>query len=74
MSQREVDYNMLVSRMKELDMKISDYEWYLKLRRYGTCPHSGFGIGFDRLLMYITGMDSIKDVCAYPRYHKSCDF
>lgn len=74
MSQREEDESKLISRMKELDMKISDYEWYIKLRRYGTCKRSGFGIGFERLLMYITGIDSIKDVTPYPRVHKSCDF
>ena len=56
------------------DMKIEDYEWYLKLRKYGTCPRSGFGIGFDRLLMYLTGIESIKDVIPYPRSHRSCDY
>ena len=74
MSQREDDYDTLLERMKKLDMKIEDYEWYLKLRKYGTCERSGFGIGFDRLLMYITGIESIKDVIPYPRYDKSCDF
>ena len=74
MSQREDDLDKLVSRMKELDMKIAEYEWYIKLRKYGTCERSGFGIGFERLLMYITGIESIKDVTAYPRTEKSCDF
>ncbi len=74
MSEREVDYAKLVSRMKDLDMKSKDYEWYLKLRKYGTCPRSGFGIGFERLVMYITGMDSIRDVSAFPRYDKTCDY
>lgn len=74
MSQREEDLDKLVSRMKELDMKIDEYEWYLKLRKYGTCERSGFGIGFERLLMFITGIDNIKDVTPYPRVHKSCDF
>lgn len=74
MSQREDDLDKLVSRMKELDMKIDEYEWYIKLRKYGTCERSGFGIGFERLLMFITGMDSIKDVTPYPRVHKSCDY
>ena len=60
--------------MKELDMKIEEYEWYIKLRKYGTCESSGFGIGFERLLMYITGIDNIKDVTPYPRVHKSCDY
>ena len=74
MSEREVDYEKLISRMKELDMKTEDYEWYLKLRKYGTCPRSGFGIGFERLLMYITGMESIRDVIPYPRADKTCDY
>lgn len=74
MSQREEDLDKLVSRMKELDMKIEEYEWYIKLRKYGTCERSGFGIGFERLLMYITGIDNIKDVTPYPRVHKSCDY
>ena len=59
---------------REEDTEISDYEWYIKLRKYGTCKRSGFGIGFERLLMYIKGVDSIKDVIAYPRSHKSCDY
>ena len=74
MSQREEDMDKLIDRMKELNMEISDYEWYIKLRKYGTCKRSGFGIGFERLIMYLTGIDSIKDVTAYPRSHKSCDY
>ena len=74
MSQREDSYELLLERMKKLDMKIEDYEWYLKLRKYGSCPRSGFGIGFDRLLMYLTGIESIKDVIPYPRSHRSCDY
>lgn len=74
MSEREVDYDKLVSRMKELDMKLEEYEWYLKLRKYGTCTRSGYGVGFERLLMYITGMESIKDVIPYPRTEKNCDY
>ena len=74
MSERESDYDKLVSRMKELDMKTEDYEWYLKLRKYGTCPRSGYGIGFERLLMYITGIESVKDVIPYPRADKYCDY
>ena len=73
-SQREDDYMKLLSRMKELDMKIEDYEWYLKLRRYGSCERSGFGVGFERLLMYITGIENIRDVIPFPRTEKSCDF
>ena len=74
MSQREEDLDKLVSRMEELDMKSDDYEWYWKLRKYGTCPRSGYGIGFERLLMYITGMDSIKDVTPFPRTITKCDY
>ena len=74
MSQREDDYEKIISRMKELDMTIEDYDWYLKLRKYGTCERSGFGIGFERLLMYITGIENIRDVVPYPRTEKSCDF
>ncbi|MBQ3415248.1 MAG: asparagine--tRNA ligase [Clostridia bacterium] len=74
MSQREDDYEKLLERMKELDMKIEDYEWYLKLRKYGTCERSGFGIGFERLLMYITGIKNIRDVIPYPRTYGSCKY
>ena len=74
MSEREVDYDKLVSRMKELDMKTEDYEWYLKLRKYGTCTRSGYGVGFERLLMYITGVESVRDVIPYPRADKYCEY
>jgi asparaginyl-tRNA synthetase len=74
MSQREESYEKLLSRMKELDMKVEEYEWYLKLRLYGTCTRSGFGIGFERLLMYITGMKNIRDVIPYPRTERSCEY
>ena len=74
MSQREDDLEKLLSRMKELDMKTEEYEWYLKLRKYGTCKRSGFGIGFERLLMYITGIENIRDVIAFPRTEKSCEY
>lgn len=74
MSQREERYEKLLSRMKELDMKVEEYDWYLKLRLYGTCTRSGFGIGFERLLMYITGMKNIRDVIPYPRTERSCEY
>lgn len=73
-SQREEDYNKLVSRMKELGMKEEDMYWYLDLRRFGGCVHSGFGMGFERLLIYLTGVENIRDVIPYPRTPKSCDF
>ena len=73
-SEREADYDKLVSRMKELNMNIEELDWYLDLRKFGTVPHSGFGIGFERLLIYLTGVDNIRDVIPYPRTPKSCDF
>lgn len=66
-SQREDDFELLYQRIKDLNMTEEDYYWYLDLRKYGTVPHSGFGIGFERLIMYITGMTNIRDVCAFPR-------
>ena len=66
-SQREERYDVLVNRMDELGMKKEGLEWYLDLRRYGGVPHAGFGIGFERLLMYITGMQNIRDVLPFPR-------
>ncbi|MEG1506811.1 MAG: asparagine--tRNA ligase, partial [Bacilli bacterium] len=66
-SQREEDYDKLVSRMKEMGMEPSDLEWYVNLRKYGGCIHSGFGMGFERLLIYLTGIDNIRDVIPYPR-------
>ena len=62
------------SRIKELGLKEEDYWWYLKLREYGSVMHSGFGMGFDRLIMFLTGMKSIKDVIPFPRTPKSCEF
>ena len=73
-SQREERYDLLVSRMQELGMKIEDYDWYLALRKYGGVKHSGFGIGFERLIMYVTGVDNIRDVIPYPRTPKNCEF
>lgn len=74
MSQREECYEKLLDRMRELDMKVKEYDWYLKLRLYGTCTRSGFGIGFERLLMYITGMKNIRDVIPYPRTERNCEY
>ena len=68
------NYNKLVARMQELDMNPSDMYWYVNLRKYGTCVHSGFGLGFERLVMYITGMDNIRDVIPYYRTPGNCDF
>ena len=71
-SQREEDYNKLVSRMKELGMEINELEWYLNLRKFGGCIHSGFGMGFERLLIYLTGVENIRDVIPYPRTPGNC--
>ena len=73
-SEREADYDKLVNRMNELGMNIEELDWYVNLRKFGTVPHSGFGIGFERLLIYLTGVDNIRDVIPYPRTPKSCDF
>ncbi len=73
-SQREEDISKLTTRMKELDLDAKDYWWYLDLRRYGSVPHSGFGLGFERFMMYVTGMQNIRDVIPYPRTPKNCEF
>ena len=73
-SQREEDYDKLVERMKELNIKDEGLSWYLNLRKYGTCVHSGFGMGFERLLIYLTGVENIRDVIAYPRTPGNCEF
>ena len=66
-SQREESYDLLVSRMNELGLNPDDYSWYLDLRKYGTNKHAGFGLGFERAVMYITGMQNIRDVLPFPR-------
>ncbi|MEG1752198.1 MAG: asparagine--tRNA ligase [Clostridia bacterium] len=66
-SQREENLEKLLTRMKECNLQASDYQWYVNLRRYGTCVHSGFGLGFERLVMYLTGITNIRDVCLFPR-------
>ena len=73
-SQREESYDKLVKRMDELGMNKEELSWYLDLRKYGTCVHSGFGMGFERLLIYITGIDNIRDVIPYPRTPGNCEF
>ena len=73
-SQREEDYDKLVQRMDELGMNKNELDWYINLRRYGSVVHSGFGIGFERLLMYLTGVDNIRDVIPYFRTPNNCDF
>ena len=73
-SQREENYDKLLGRIKELGMKEEDFEWYLNLRKFGGCVHSGFGMGFERLIIYLTGVDNIRDVIPYPRTPGNCDY
>ena len=73
-SQREEDCATLVERMKSMKINPDDYSWYLDLRRYGTVPHSGFGLGFERLIQYVTGMTNIRDVIPYPRAVGQAEF
>jgi len=73
-SQREEDYDKLISRMKELGMETEGLDWYLNLRKYGGCVHSGFGMGFERLLIYLTGVENIRDVIPFPRTPGNCEF
>ena len=73
-SQREEDYEKLVNRMKELGMEVEGLDWYLNLRKYGGCVHSGFGMGFERLLIYLTGVENIRDVIPFPRTPGNCEF
>ncbi len=73
-SQREERYDVLVERMKELGLKAEDYDWYLDLRKYGGTHHGGYGLGFERLIMYLTGIQNIRDVLPFPRTTGSADF
>jgi asparaginyl-tRNA synthetase len=73
-SQREEDLDKLLDRMKEKNIPESDMWWYLDTRRFGTCPHSGFGLGFERLMLFVTGMMNIRDVIPFPRTPKNAEF
>ena len=73
-SQREENLEKLLQRMNELGIEKEGIEWYLDTRRYGGCVHSGFGMGFERLVMYLTGVDNIRDVIPYPRTPKNCEY
>ena len=73
-SQREENYEKLVARMDELGMEKEGMDWYLNLRKYGGCVHSGFGMGFERLLIYLTGVENIRDVIPYPRTPGNCEY
>ena len=72
-SQREDDYEKLVTRMEELGLNKDDYDFYLDLRKYGSARHAGFGLGFERCVMYITGMSNIRDVIPFPRTVNNCE-
>ena len=72
-SQREDDYEKLLTRMNELKLNTEDYDFYLDLRRYGSTRHAGFGLGFERCVMYLTGMGNIRDVVPFPRTVKNCE-
>ena len=73
-SQREENLEKLTAKMKELNMNMDDYWWYLDLRKYGSVVHSGFGLGFERAMMYLTGMQNIRDVIPFPRTPNNCEF
>ena len=73
-SEREWRLDVLEERMKELGLRKEDYWWYLELRKYGSVPHAGFGLGFERAVQYVTGVQNIRDVIPYPRYVKSAEF
>ena len=73
-SQREDNYDLLVKRMDELGLNKEDYEFYLDLRRFGSFPHSGYGLGFERMMMYLTGMQNIRDVIPFPRTPNNAEF
>jgi asparaginyl-tRNA synthetase len=73
-SQREERLDVLIKRMEEMNVPKDDLEWYLDLRRYGGCVHAGFGLGFDRLIMYLSGVENIRDVLPFPRTPKNCEF
>ena len=73
-SQREERYDLLRKRMEELGLNLADYQWYLDLRKYGGVKHAGFGLGFERLIMYLTGIANIRDVIPFPRTTGQAEF
>jgi asparaginyl-tRNA synthetase len=73
-SQREENYEKLMRRIKELKIPEKDLWWYLETRKFGTAPHSGFGLGFERLILFVTGMSNIRDVIPFPRTPKNAEF
>ncbi len=73
-SQREENYDILLKRLKDSNLDPEEYWWYLDLRRFGSAPHSGFGLGFERLVQFVTGMENIRDVIPFPRTPKHAQF
>ena len=73
-SQREERYDVLLKRIEEIGMTEADYEWYLDSRRFGTVPHAGFGLGFERMMLLLTGIGNIRDVIPFPRTPRSVNF
>ena len=73
-SQREERLDVLLARMKEMDIHEDEMSWFLDTRRFGTCPHAGFGLGFERLVLFVTGMANIRDVIPFPRFPGSAEF
>ena len=73
-SEREADYDKLVARMDEMGVPTETMQWYLDTRRFGSAPHSGFGLGFERLVLFVTGMTNIRDVIPFPRTPKNAEF
>jgi asparaginyl-tRNA synthetase len=73
-SERENDYNKLMTRIEELHIPEKDVWWYLDTRKYGSVPHAGFGLGFERLMLFVTGMQNIRDVIPFPRTPQNAEF
>jgi asparaginyl-tRNA synthetase len=73
-SQREERLEKLETRMNEIGIPLEELSWYLDTRRFGSCPHAGFGLGFERLVLFVTGMTNIRDVIPFPRTPKNCEF
>ena len=73
-SQREERLDLLTTRMKEMNIPAEEMSWYLDTRRYGAVPHSGFGLGFERMILFVTGMGNIRDVIPFPRTPGNCEF
>ena len=73
-SQREERYDKLYQRMQEMHIPTEEMYWYLDTRKFGACPHAGFGLGFERLVLFVTGMTNIRDIIAFARTPKNCEF